>query len=339
MKFGLLLRPQDPPDADNIGRRWQESLTAAEVAEEAGFDGVFVPEHHMRPDGHNSAPLIACAALAARTRRVEIGTTVLLLPYYHPIHVAEQAALVDVISGGRLRLGCALGANPAELDLYGLDPSTQVARFEESIDLIRQAWSGADIAHHGPQFDVAGKISPTPEAAELWMGATSTIGARRAARFGAPWITDSLHGAGVIEHWARAYRDTAPESGSQQSKRIVMLRDGWVADSLDEVERVWWPCIRDMYWSYFHNAPSRVLDLEPSLAGVTRQADFHFENHRADRLVVGTPDQCVETIRRLRARVGADYLIMSFRMAEGPGHSDELRCIERFGREVIPAFR
>jgi alkanesulfonate monooxygenase SsuD/methylene tetrahydromethanopterin reductase-like flavin-dependent oxidoreductase (luciferase family) len=139
MKFGLLFRPQDPPAAENIGRRWQETLDAAEAAEEAGFDGVFVPEHHMMPDGYLPAPLVACGALAARTRRVDVGTTVFLLPYYNPVQVAEQAAMVDVISGGRMRLGCGLGALPEEFALYGIDPRTQISRFEEAIGLVREA--------------------------------------------------------------------------------------------------------------------------------------------------------------------------------------------------------
>jgi alkanesulfonate monooxygenase SsuD/methylene tetrahydromethanopterin reductase-like flavin-dependent oxidoreductase (luciferase family) len=92
MKFGLLFRPQDPPAATHIGRRWQETLNAAEAAEEAGFDGVFVPEHHMMAGGYLPAPLVACGALAARTRRVDVGTTVFLLPYYNPVQVAEQPA-------------------------------------------------------------------------------------------------------------------------------------------------------------------------------------------------------------------------------------------------------
>jgi alkanesulfonate monooxygenase SsuD/methylene tetrahydromethanopterin reductase-like flavin-dependent oxidoreductase (luciferase family) len=92
MKFGLLFRPQDPPNAEHIGRRWQETLDAAQAAEEAGFDGVFVPEHHMMPDGYLPAPLVACGALAARTKRVDVGTTVFLLPYYNPIRMAAGPA-------------------------------------------------------------------------------------------------------------------------------------------------------------------------------------------------------------------------------------------------------
>lgn len=100
MKFGLLFRPQDPPNAENIGRRWQETLDAAQAA--------------------------------------------------------EQAAMVDVISGGRMRLGCGLGALPEEFALYGIDPKTQISRFEEAIGLVREAWSGAELHHQGKHFTATG---------------------------------------------------------------------------------------------------------------------------------------------------------------------------------------
>lgn len=339
MKFGLLFRPQDPPSAEHIGRRWQETLDAAEVAEEAGFDGVFVPEHHMMPDGYLPAPLVACGALAARTRRVDIGTTIFLLPYYNPVQVAEQAAMVDVISGGRMRLGCGLGALPDEFALYGIDNATQISRFEEAIGLVRQAWSGDEINHRGKHFTATGRISPAPQSAELWLGAMSDGGIRRAARFGAPWVTDPLHNLGVMADWADLYRRSGEEYGTRADQKLVLLRDGWVADSLAEVERVWWPCIRAEHWFYFKQIPRWVADREPFLANVTQESDFRFSEHRIDRLVAGSPDDCIAAVQKFQQALGMDYLIMSFRMAAGPSHEEELRCIRRFGRDVIPAFR
>jgi alkanesulfonate monooxygenase SsuD/methylene tetrahydromethanopterin reductase-like flavin-dependent oxidoreductase (luciferase family) len=339
MKFGLLFRPQDPPNAEHIGQRWQETLDAAEVAEEAGFDGVFVPEHHMMPDGYLPAPLVACGALAARTRRVDVGTTVFLLPYYNPVQVAEQSAMVDVISGGRMRLGCGLGALPEEFALYGLDNRTQISRFEEAIGLVQQAWSGAELNHHGKHFTATGRITPTPQNAQLWLGAMSDGGVRRAARFGVPWVTDPLHNVNVMAEWAAKYRQAGAEAGTQDSQQIVLLRDGWVADSVAEVERVWWPCIRAEHWFYFKQIPRWVADREPFLADVREESDFHFAKHRIDRLVAGTPDDCIDAIKKFSESINMDYLIMSFRMAAGPDHEEELRCIRRFGRDVIPAFR
>ena len=100
MKFGLLFRAQDPPAGQHLTRRWQEILRAGQLAEEVGFDGLFLPEHHMMDDGYTPAPMIGLGALAAVTSRVDLGTTILLLPFYNPVQVAEHAAQVDVISDG-----------------------------------------------------------------------------------------------------------------------------------------------------------------------------------------------------------------------------------------------
>lgn len=339
MKFGILFRPQDPPEAAGIVGRWQEILAAARVAEDAGFDGLFVPEHHMMPDGYLPSPWAALGALAAITERVEIGTTIHLLPFEHPIHVAEHAAMVDVLSNGRLRLGCGLGNFPAEFELYGLDPKTQVSRFEEAIDLVQRAWAGEDLDHNGKHFTVKGKITPGVVGAQLWLGAMSEAGVRRAARFGCPWPTDPLHNINVMREWAAAYRAAGVEYGTSDKLGVCLLRDGWVADSLEEVERVWWPHVRADHWFYFEQVPRWVADREPLLEGVTGEDDFTFGRHRIDRLIVGTPDDCIASIRTFQEAIDPDYLILTLRMASGPDHQRELDCIRRFGRDVLPAFR
>ena len=122
MKFGLLFRVQDPPNAEHIVDRWQEALETAKVAEESGFDGVFLPEHHMMPDGYLPSQWPVLGALAAVTERLEIGTTVHLLPFEHPIHMAEHGAMVDILSNGRLRLGVGMANFPEEFELFGLNP-------------------------------------------------------------------------------------------------------------------------------------------------------------------------------------------------------------------------
>lgn len=339
MKFGLLFRPQDPPEAANIGVRYRELLESAQVAEAAGFDGLFLPEHHGMPDGYLPSPWPILGALAAVTERVEIGTTIHLLPYEHPVHVAEHAAVTDQLAGGRLRLGVGLGAFPPEFPLFGLDARTQVSRYEEAIELVQRLWAGEELDHHGRHFDVQGKITPLPVAAELWLAAMSDAGVRRAARFGCPWPTDPLHNVEVMRHWASVYRAAGVEFGTSEKLGVVLLRDGWVADSLEEVERVWWPHIRHEHWFYFQAIPRWVAEFEPFLEGITREEDFEFESHRVDRLVVGSPADCIASLRAFQEAVDPSYVVLSFRVAEGPSHEEELACIRRFGAEVIPAFR
>jgi alkanesulfonate monooxygenase SsuD/methylene tetrahydromethanopterin reductase-like flavin-dependent oxidoreductase (luciferase family) len=339
MKFGVLLRSQDPPKAENIVQRWQEQLHAAEVLEEAGFDGVFVPEHHMMDDGYLPNQWPALGALAARTSRIDIGTTVHLLPFYHPIHVAEASTMVDILSNGRLRLGVGMANFEPEFELYGLDKKTQVSRFEECIDIVLRAWKGEELDHQGKHFRIKGKVTPSPVSPELWIGAMSEPGLKRAARFGCKWATDPLHNIHVMKDWTDAYRAACEEQGTGEKSGVVLLRDGWVADSLDEVEKVWWPHIRHEHWFYFSQVPRWVLDKEPFLADVKSEEDFHFDKHRQQRLVVGSPEDCIEQIREYEKAIDPEYMILSFRVASGPSHEQELECLRRFGAEVIPAFK
>jgi|TARA_Y100000031_G_scaffold127450_1_gene145125 alkanesulfonate monooxygenase SsuD/methylene tetrahydromethanopterin reductase-like flavin-dependent oxidoreductase (luciferase family) len=337
MKFGILFRIQDPPNGEKIGQRMRETISCAELAEQVGFDGVFLPEHHMMDDGYLPNPFPLMGAIAARTKRVHIGTTVHLLPFYNPIQTAEAAAVVDQIAGGRIRLGVGIGNFEPEFELMGMEKSGQAQRFAEAIELLQKAWSGEEFDHQGDFYQAKGKIRPIPLDAQLWIGAMSDAGVRRAAKFGCPWPTDPIHNISVIGHWADTYRAAAAQQGTNAS--VILLRDAWLADSLDEVERIWWPRVRADHWMYFKEVPRFIASLEPTLQNVHSEEDFTFENHHIDRLIVGTPQECIATIRRMQKEIGMDYLILTFRYATGPDHESHLECIRRFGEEVIPAFR
>ena len=338
MKFGMLFHPQDPPDARNLTQRWREVLKAGQVAEEAGFDGLFLPEHHMMDDGYPPAPLMGLAALAAVTERVDLGTTIMLLPLYNPVQVAEHFAMLDVISGGRGILGVGIANFAPEFELFGRSKEDQVQLFEEGIELVRRLWTGEEVEFESRLNRVKGKVRPIPQNPRLWMGAMSFAGVRRAARFGAPWPTDPLHNIHVIKEWTDAYRAAAAEHGTEDRISLTLKRAGWVADTLEEVEEVWWPCIRADHWFYFEKVPRWVADREPFLRDVKSEADFHFRNHLIDRFVVGNEDQCLETVMEFEDAVQNDYLILTFRASTGPSHECELECIRRFGN-VIAEYR
>ncbi len=344
MKFGLMLSTQDPPYAAEIVRRWQELLEVATVAEEVGFDGVFVPEHHMAADGCLPSPFVGLAAIAARTTRLELGTAAVLLPFHHPIRIAEDAAVLDVISNGRVRLGCGLGNLDVGVSLFAIEREDQAGRLEEGLELVRRAWAGECFRHAGEHFTTAGTISPLPVGAELWLAAMSAPGVRRAGRLGLPWISDPLHNTAVVAHWSDLYRRAGEEHGTATDLKVVMIRDGWVADDLAEVERDWWPHLRDdlagRVTTYFQTAPKAVAERDPILATTATADDLEFDRHRVDRLIAGCPDECVAQIRALDATLGGmDYLIMRLRMPTGPAFAEELAGIRRFGRDVISAFR
>lgn len=338
MKFGIQFRPQDPPAAANLTERWRQLLEVAQIAEDVGFDGLFVPEHHMVPDGYPPSVWGPLGALAAVTERVDIGTAMHLPALDHPIHVAEHSALVDVISGGRLKLGIGMGGVGPEYELYGLNPKTQKSRYEESIDLIQRAWAGEEIEHEGKHFKVKGEIHPKPVGAELWYGAMSVPGVRRAARPGLPYMTDGLHSYEVIKFWTDEYRSAGEEFGTAEQLRPVLIREAWVADSIDEVEREWWPHVRSDHWFYV-NMDRFWKEKEPALDGVDSEAALDFETYRRDRLLVGSPDEVIAMIEKFRDVMGHDYTVCAFRFANGPSFEREIECVRRFAADVIPAFR
>ncbi len=339
MKFGILFRVQDPPAGEYIGQRMRDTVDAARVAEEAGFDGVFLPEHHMMDDAYLPNPFPLLGALAMATERVDIGTTIHLLPLHNPVVSAEAAAVVDQMSGGRLKLGIGACNFKPEFELMGIDKKEQPERFSEAIELLRKSWTGEEFDHQGVYYKAKGKITPKPIAAQLWLGAMSDVGVRRAARYGCPWPTDPIHNINVINHWAGIYREAAREYHTEEETSVVLLRDGWIADSLEEVEKIWWPVVRADHWMYFQKVPRFIQELEPSLENVRNEQDFIFARHHVDRFVVGPAEDCIESIRNMQEKLKMDYLILTFRFANGPNHEDHLNCIRRFGNEVISAFR
>src|SRR2546426_3545454 len=132
---------------------FEETLRECEQAEAAGFDSIWLGEHHNHPVLY-PAPLIGLAAVASRTRSIRLGTGVLLLPLYHPVMVAEEGAMVDVISGGRLILGIGAGYAPEEFAAFGYSVKERGSRLEESASLLQRLWTEENVTHRGRHYQV-----------------------------------------------------------------------------------------------------------------------------------------------------------------------------------------
>jgi probable F420-dependent oxidoreductase len=184
--FGVHYNFRNPPA---WGRLWQdvyaETLDHIQCAEDLGFDDVWTTEHHFIDDGYSPSILILCAAIAARTKRVRIGTRVLLAPLYHPLRLAEDAATVDVLSGGRLILGLGLGYRNEEYAALGVPTRSRGLVLEETVAVLRQAWSPAGVDFAGRILRYS-SVSVTPKPVQqpipIWIGGNSPAAALRAAR-------------------------------------------------------------------------------------------------------------------------------------------------------------
>ena len=147
--------------------RYAELLELASGADRAGWHGAWIAEHHFSPAGLCPSPPVLLGALAQRTARLRLGVMVSVLPFHHPIEVAEQYALVDQISGGRLELGLGSGYIPREFEGFGVDPATKRERFDTSLELILRAFRGEAVTSTGPlarpvTLNVRPRQSPHP---------------------------------------------------------------------------------------------------------------------------------------------------------------------------------
>lgn len=346
MKFGMLVNTQSPPDGAGMPKLYNEVLAEAELADEVGFNLLCVPEHHMIPDGYLPAPLLFLAAIAARTKNIRLGTSIMHLPEWHPIHVAEEVAVLDNLSNGRVSLGVGLNLVEAELNLFGIPRSGIARRFTESVEVLRHAWGGESFSYDGEIFqfnDVNITPKPVQSPPPIWTGAMSDVALKRAARLGTGWISDPLHSIAVMREWAGVYKQSVEQHGTQDNAEIVLIRDGWVSESSREVRETWWPTIRNYHLFYkslgvFDSATGRFnTALDPALATASDD-EWTFDRIAPDRLVAGSPEQVIEDIECFREATGCTTMVFAFRHATGPDHEATKRCIRLFGEKVIPHF-
>ncbi len=155
MKFGFI-----PTEG---GAYYREFLEEVLLAEEEGFDSAWLEEHHGVRNHYWPSPLVGLAGAATRTSRMTLGTDIVVLPFYHPVRIAEDSALLQVMSGGRFILGAAIGYRPDEFALYGLALEKRGAQYAEALEVIRLLWTQESVTFDGRYYRLAeARIEPRP---------------------------------------------------------------------------------------------------------------------------------------------------------------------------------
>jgi alkanesulfonate monooxygenase SsuD/methylene tetrahydromethanopterin reductase-like flavin-dependent oxidoreductase (luciferase family) len=342
MEFGFYLPNQDPPRAHRIVALYREILDMAELGDALGFTGCVASEHHSRDDGYIPSPLVLCSAIAARTRRIEASTGVMLLPLWSPIRVAEDCALIDIISGGRFALGVGLGLVAREFELYEIELRSAVGRLQEGIEILRRAWSGEPFSFSGEHFRLSeALVTPAPtRPPPIRMGGQSDAAIRRAGRLGDAWLTDPLHGLSTIRRWAELYRQSAAEAGRRAS--VHLMRDCWLCGTETGLYEQWGRYLEDD-WRYYYELGSFRTgrfnpDAEPWLREISSAQELTFDRLRRERVLCGTVEQVREQLEHCIAEIRPDRVNLRFRLPRGPSHAEVTEVMEIFAREVMPTF-
>lgn len=330
MRFGYVIGQQLGHGTDPAAAL-REALAEARAAEEAGFDGVFVTEHHGTALRYMPGVTPLLFVLAKMTSRVQLGCAVLLLPLAQPARVAEEMALLDHVSGGRLLVGLGGGYLPVDFDYFGVEATRVGARVEEGVELIRKLWSQPQVSHEGRYYTCRGSVFPPPLTAggpPLWLAGRSAAGVRRAARLGDTWVMDATPALPQFEKWYALYREEAAAHG--RVPRTAVLRDAWLELGTPADADYRAAALR----SHRAKLAGGVYSVDERLSGRDPES-VSFDEFARDRWFCGTAADVDEQLGAWQRALDLDYALLRFRSDQVPGHDAVLEQIAAFGEAVI----
>ena len=325
MRFGLFVSAQHP-DGDDPAARLAEHLEQVRVARDAGFHSIFAGQHFLPTPYQMLQPVPLLARLAAEAGDLRVGAGILLLPLLNPVEVAEGAATLDVITGGRFVLGVGLGYRNEENAAFGV-PAERVRLFREKLDVVRRLLEGEGVTASGHGYRLEGaRLAPQPlqrPRPPIWMAANSDAAVQRAARLADTWFVNPHASVAEVERQLALFR---AERGSDPDE-LPMLREACIARTDEEALAVARPYLTAKYAAYVDWGQSDVL---PPTDTLRREWD----ELREGRFIVGGPDTAAEQIRAL-ADLGVTELVLRVQWPGMP-QRDALRTLELLATEVLP---
>ena len=336
LEFGLLYDFRNPPEwgvpAVDL---YAETLDHIQAAEAMGFPLVWLTEHHFIDDGYLPSVLPAAAAVAQRTSSVTIGTNVLLLPLHHPLAVAEEAAVVDILSNGRLRLGVGLGYKVEEFDAFQVDRRKRGSMMDEGLQILKGAWADGPFSFHGEHysFDDINVTPKPPQGADLplWVAGRAAKPIQRAARYG-----DGLIAVGTPDLF-ETYKQALADEGREGPINLAAFAGTWPAV---DPERAWAEMgdhiqyRGDEYGRWYGTAGD--LDSDRAWLSHVESGDDRRDDSRVAQRAFQTPEAIITQLQALE-RAGVTSLVY-FATFPGLRPSATLPLIETLANDVMPAI-
>jgi alkanesulfonate monooxygenase SsuD/methylene tetrahydromethanopterin reductase-like flavin-dependent oxidoreductase (luciferase family) len=332
MRFGLFCSPQAGSNelGPETGQGFRDYLDFNVEAEALGYHSSFSVEHHFTGWNQVSATLTLLASLAMRTSTLRLGTAVIVLPWHNPVLLAEQAATLDLISGGRLDLGIGKGYRHNEFKGFGIPQEEAQARFEEAVEVILRAWTSRTRFSHRGRFWHFEDIVVEPPTAQrphppLWVAAASPASIRRTAARGFNLILDQYAGPDAIGERIALYRAEREANGHPSDPmQVIVARQLYIAkDKADKDAAV----TRLAQYTQRTVAVSRAPD---GKAGSHVLAYADTAGATEANALYGTPDEICSRLGALH-EAGAHYVVLTI----SGGSKEQLR---RFAREIMPEF-
>ncbi len=318
------------------GHFYPEALREAVYGEELGFASVWLEEHHGVRNHYWPSPLMALAGYASCTSRILLGTDILVLPLYHPVRVAEDAAMLDVISQGRFIFGAAIGYRPPEFQLYDVSLDDRGARYVEQLKIMTALWTQDNVSFEGKFYTLKdAKIEPKPIVKPhppIWLGGWGELSIKRAARLGDVWVPGPTAVLSKLIEAQAKYCAELKAAGKPEQVNWPLTREVVMADTdqqaFELAEKYLLINYRDEYGGGWEHPLIGKQDSSP-----VDQLDAL--SH--DRFIIGNPDRCIKQIRHFVNAFGMNHLICRLYFPGMP-HPHIIHELELISREVMPAF-
>ncbi len=338
MKFGVgYYSLQSPSHNPRLHKDlYPEMLEEISLADQMGFDSAWLTEHHFLEDGYCPSSLVAAAAIAARTKNIRIGTGVLLMPLHDPVRVAEDAAVVDLISGGRLILGIGLGYRQEEFSAFGRTLKQRRGRMEESIEILQKGWADEPFSFDGKYYKLENtSITPKPiqKPIPIWIGAFTEPAIRRAARIGAPLFVPAIGTIPIVKYLFDMHAGLLEEYGRNPADfEKPVVREMYISD---EGSDAIWEKIKEhvTYTAKGYASWGSMVDRDGNL--LSDPNDPILYDIAREQSIIGTPEECIETIKQYQEALPIDNLICRFKFP-GITHEEAVRSMKLFVEKVLP---
>ena len=329
MKFGLFgggRVGKTNPLGDSYA--YQDFINYIVDAEQVGFEGVFLVEHHFTGHGQLSAAINLLSYLAAKTSRIRLGTGVVVLPWHNPVLVAEQIAMLDLLSGGRVDLGVGRGYRKEEFDHFCVPIGEAQERFAECFEVMLKCWKNEDRwSHHGKRWnfkDIVVEPSPVQRPhPPVWMAGGTAPGISYIASQNYNLLVDQLASIAEVRERVRIYLDNLEKAGQPRTAaRVAVSRAIHVVHTEAEREK----------------ALERRRDTVKKIGALARHnvapAPVSFDQAdiaQDDAPLIGSPDEIVERLLQL-AQAGVEYVLLT-------SASATRKSLEEFADKILPHVR
>ena len=340
MKVGIFdhLDRKDMP----LAQFYEERIRFVEAADALGIDSYHIAEHHWSPVGMAPLPGVFLGALAARTKRIRMGPLAYALAFHNPMILAEEIAMLDHLTGGRLDLGVGRGISPWELSMFGVTHSESRDIFREAMEVILKYLTGDTVTHRGARwkfFDVPVEIKPLQKPfPPIWYGASTGVTRDFIAELGAAMNAGWAPSArvrqvadGYREAWART-KDAPYRAGRAAEPAIGSVRMVVIGETDAEAEALAKPAYERWYQSLeklAHSFGHATLFVPP---------DYEVSRRRIGSVIAGTPETVRKELVRHIEEGGVTYPLLQLAFGN-LSHDQEMRNLKLFASEVLPHIR